>query len=148
MNYKNVEKALNKHLLTVVDESQLQTENDFRTPNSQNFIRSTLLPSQTQVWSIGTSGMVRVNGLFQIDVFTRTNTGTDEARDISDEIVKLFEQARTSASIGYEGIDVVIESAWTGPGSAFQNFYRIPVFVQWSSYQTNAQPNPQQNNGE
>lgn len=133
MNYSGIRDILNNQLLTVVESIDLQTENDLRTPQSRDFFRSTLLPSQTQTWSIGQTGQVRVNGLFQIDVFVKVNTGIQAIEEKVDTILSVYDPKAAALTDGTTYVH--IDNRWALTGSVLQNFFRVPIIIQWSSYQ-------------
>jgi hypothetical protein len=129
--YETIQTILDTQLLTVIKAEDLQTENTIRTSKTTNFVRSTLLPAQTQILTLGVGGIDRLNGLFQIDVFTKIGTGFTEGNNTADAIMNAFVKGANHTS---NNVIVTIDNKWRISSRTLQNFYVVPVFIQWSCY--------------
>jgi hypothetical protein len=129
--YETIQTILDTQLLTVIKAEDLQTENTIRTSKTIKFVRSTLLPAQTQILTLGVGGIDRLNGLFQIDVFTKTGTGFTEGNNTADAIMNAFVKGDNHTS---GNVVVFIDNKWRISARTLQNFYVVPIFIQWSCY--------------
>jgi hypothetical protein len=132
MNYSDIATALDTQLLTVVAEADLQQENERRTGATSDFIRSTLLPGQNEIASLGPNGYDRVRGLYQVDIFKQIGAGSGAALTQADLILAAFVKGNYLTS---NSIKVLIENKWLIPARNLQNFYQTSIIIQWSSYQ-------------
>lgn len=130
MSYSTIQTILDTQLQTVVT-ANLQLENTTRETKLIDFVRSTLLPSQTEIVTLGATGYDRLNGLYQIDVFVKLGSGANAANVQADAIMAAFTKGTYLTS---GTTNVLIENKWRIPARVLQNFYQIPVFVQWSFY--------------
>lgn len=131
MSYQSIQTILDTQLLTVISADELQLENVRRETAGTGFYRSTLLPSQTQIATLGVNGYDKLNGMYQIDVFVKIGTGATAANTKADTIMAAFIKGNYLSDVS---IDVLVENKWRLPARTLQNFYQIPVIVQWSVY--------------
>lgn len=132
MSYTTILQLLDTQLLTTTDLPTHYTENErVQLITDTPWCRSTLLPVETQELTIGSNGWVKVQGLYQIDLFYPNDAGYSTAAGIADNVITSFARG---LSLGTTTI-VKIEMSWRLPARSFQQFYQIPVSVRWASYQ-------------
>lgn len=107
-------------------------ENTKYTPvEGVGYLRPFLLPAEPRAATIGTQGVDRVSGLYQVDVAMPKDEGTGALMRKVDEIISQF--ARGS-SLTSNGVTLTIERSWPAPAIARDTFYVVPVSVSWFSY--------------
>lgn len=133
MKTTEIQAALDGRLLTTAGLPSLQTENT-RINASSNllaFARSTLLPAQSNVLSLGVGATRQMQGLYQVDIFVPSDSGTDTARLVADSVVDNF-------PIGLELVSgsttVKIDIASVMASYSINKYYCIPVRIQWNTY--------------
>lgn len=132
MSYKEIQQALDGQLTSILGLPEIVLENTrFKANSKTPFIRSTLLPSQSSVETIGTTGYNKVFGLYQIDIFYPLDGGYEEINDNADEIISNFQKG-TSFTITNSTLRINI--SWRNSGRKLENFYNVPVLVSWECY--------------
>jgi len=133
MNTRDIQDALDLQLQQVAGLPQLQLENT-RLNASSNltaFSRSTLLPAQSAVISIGPNAQKQMSGLYQVDIFAPSDTGTSTTRTYADLVVQQFPIGQRLLS---NGLEVIIEVASVMPAYTINKYYCIPIRIQWTTY--------------
>lgn len=132
MSYKEIQQELDGQLTSITGLPEVVLENTrFKAMSKTPFIRSTLLPSQSTVETIGTTGYNKVYGLYQIDIFYPLDGGYEEINDDADTIISNFTKG-TSFAITNGTLRINI--SWRNSGRKLENFYNIPVLVSWECY--------------
>ena len=133
MNYTTIQKALDTQLSIVAGIPTFTEENArFKPSATTPFTRSTLLPAQTVVESIGVHGIDRVNGLYQVDLYYPADQGYTTANTMADLVIAAFPKALQLTTT--DSIKVDVDVTWRLPARKVQNFYNVPVIVSWKSY--------------
>lgn len=132
MIYEKIEQLLVAQVQTVTNLPEWQKENvRYTTKNGQPFIRSTLLPAQPQIISLGVNGTTKHQGLFQIDCFSGQDIGSGVSVALADRIITAFNKGTT---LEIDGVQVLIELSYRQSAYQMASFYGVPVIVQWSCY--------------
>lgn len=131
MSYANIQTALNTHIQAIAGLPTLQLE------NTQNvgvtgvpFSRLTLLPARPTQLTVGVNGKDQLQGLAQLDLFYPLNTGTATGNGMADTVIATFTRGLTLTSAGTK---IHIQLVWRETGRRIEQFYQVPVMVQWSS---------------
>lgn len=131
MSYASVHSDLDDQLATVDDLPVLQVENSRATTTvTEPYCRSTLLPRQAVVQTVGTGCWTERAGLYQVDLCYPLNSGYDTALAMADDVVAAFPSGSRVGSIE-------IRAAWVEAGRGDQHFYMVPVLVEWAVYTQN-----------
>jgi len=133
MKTLDIQNSLDAHLKTLAELPLLQTENTRinASPNLNSFTRSTLLPAQSSVLAIGAGAPKQMTGLYQVDVFVPSDSGTATARGLADSIVDIFPAGLLLTS-GNSTVHIDIASVMAA--YTINKYYCIPVRVQWNTY--------------
>jgi hypothetical protein len=133
MSTLDIQTALDTHLTTLEGLPPFQLENKRfdASSNLPSFVRSTLLPANSNVISLGIGAWKELQGIYQVDVFYPLDSGTHEARILADKIVELF-------PIGdrYEQGDltVIVNIASVMAAYSINKYYCIPIRVEWGVF--------------
>lgn len=134
ISYTAIQTLLDTQLATISTLPTLYTENERSTAQTnKNFSRSTLIPAKTDVLTVGSAPLLRLKGLYQIDVFLPQGKGT-ASNSIADDVLNGFPAALQLTDGTYT---VQIESVERIAGSIFQQFYNVPVMVHWTCFVQN-----------
>ena len=132
MKFTEVQQLLDEQLLTVVGLPTLQTENTrFKVVTNVPWARSTLLPAETNIVTLGVTGYDELNGLYQVDLFYPSDSGFTAANTMADTVMGAFTKG---TQLTGTGINVEIDKSWRESGRTFDTFYNIPVLVSWRGY--------------
>lgn len=127
MSYTTIHSLLDTQLQTVVGLPTLQQENIRYEPKTGvAWTRSTLIPVESTRLS---TGFDLVQGLYQVDAFYPGDKGSTAASTMADLIIAEFPRALTLTS---GGVIVHIVKSYREVAQPFQQFYRIPVSIQWN----------------
>lgn len=88
-------------------------------------------PNQPSVSGLGNTGADEVDGFLQIDLYTERNSGTAEARNLTDTLRNTF-QAGTRFS--YDGQGVLIRSCGRNQGRVIDGYFMISITIYWRTY--------------
>lgn len=132
MKFTEIQELLDAELVTVPGLPTLQTENTrFKLVNGVPWCRSTLLPAETNIVTLGTTGYDELNGLLQVDLFFPGDTGYATASALADAVMAVFTKGK---QLPGATINVEIEKSWRLSARTFDTFYSIPVLVSWRGY--------------
>lgn len=133
MNTFDIQNALDTQLATITTLPPLQTENTrfLANTNVTAFTRATLLPAQSAVISLGVGAQRQLSGIYQVDVFVPSDSGTVQARLIADQIVSTFAVGTRLIS---GDTTVIIDVASVMGSYSVNKYYCLPVRVLWSTY--------------
>jgi hypothetical protein len=103
------------------------------TPNKPGaaFCRGTLLPAQTELPTFD-GKLQRRNGKFQIDVFTKSSSGYEDAYGLTDTIIAAFVPT-TDLTQGSTTVRVLNSYPIAVPNNT-PGYYRVSVIVEWESW--------------
>lgn len=138
MSYRIINDILDTQLATVVDIPPISKENepvirtgiDTDAVHKSSYIRTTLLPAETETVTIGLTGYDRFIGLYQIDIFMPEGDGAAGSNWIVDEIIKAFPK-RTL--ITTDNITVQILNYSKSPAILTTQLYMTPLLLEWQS---------------
>ena len=132
MSTTNVRSALVQRLVDLDLVPPIAYENvGFDLPSSRSWLRFSFSPVSTGPVTLGGGGDDEVVGLAQIDVFTPTNTGTQEAYSIAETVKNTFVVGNIFT---YGSTNVRIRSAHINVVGTIENQYQVTVTVNWSAY--------------
>jgi len=140
MSYFNeVQAALDKRAYSFATgngfTSQVAWENAPFTPTANTpWMRTTLLPAETEQSIIGTNGLNRIQGVYQIDLFYPANGGSGTARDKADSVISYFKRGTLAT---YSTTQAVVLKAYRNPAMNEEDWYHIPINIVWYSYVEN-----------
>lgn len=129
MSIEKVQAALDARLQALTGLPPIQLENTrYKSVTGQPFTRATLMPAQTSQVSVGVTGRDQLIGLYQIDVVIPSDTGVAPANILADQLVGHFYRG---LSLTQSGVTTHIKKTWRGAGYRVEQFYMVPVSVQW-----------------
>lgn len=127
---KNVQNALIQALYTAINgQYPIKLPNQpFTTPNGV-WLRFTYLPNQPAQIALGSSGLDRITGVFQIDVFAPKSSG----RNTSITIVDNLSSSAFKSGVRYTvtGGEVLIRSSGYGGDREESNWYQSIINVEF-----------------
>lgn len=132
MSIAAAQALLDAQLQTVASLPTLQLENTrLNTNYVDSFARSTILPAQSNVLTLGFNAMTEKQGLYQVDLFCSDDIGSQSAFALADLVVAAF-------PVGLQLTDgtttVVIRVASVMSAQSIDRYLNVPVQVQWSVY--------------
>lgn len=133
MIYAQIQTSLDAVLAAVAGIPAIQLENTLYNAKGRAltpFARTTLLPTQSTQRSVGVSGKNTYGGLFQIDLFYPLDKGKGTPNIMADAVIAAFNRRLITTPAG---VQLVIQTAWCEAGRADDQYYNLPVVVQWQS---------------
>lgn len=137
MSYKTVYDVLTTRLNTVSGLPRLQLENirvDLGSGTTA-WSRATLLPSTTNIETVGPNGYSELRGLLQIDLFYPADKGYASSFTMVDSILDKFIPGTILTS------DVIIQNSYmmssqnlSSMERSMTNYHMICLMVEWSLY--------------
>ena len=134
MSYDAIRAALETQLnaFAVAQELPVAFENgDYRPSEGEEFLQTFLLVGQPSAESIGTNGVERLNGLYQININSHRNVGSGVAFRRADEIAAEFP---AGAELAHDGVTVSVARSWPSPAILRGDWFVVPVSVSWFAY--------------
>ena len=146
-SFTQIQLALDTQLLTtsgvggagaaVIKENDPNFLTTAATSSAKTFVRSTLLPSPTDVSCLGADGYVRTNGLYAIDVIAPLDKGYAAPKALADDLLATFKRGTVLTLTNADTITVensymspnVTSGAWRQSG-----FYCVQVIVRWYGF--------------
>jgi hypothetical protein len=95
------------------------------------YLRPTHLPAPTVQAALGTSGLDRYQGVYQIDVFALSGTGRGSSEVQADLIADHFKRG---TDLSYSGIIVRTGDVSRGAGRSEENRFVISIFINYLAY--------------
>jgi hypothetical protein len=113
-------------------EKLIAYENVVFTPaDGVGWVRGTFAPIVSDRETAGDAGYSRIDGLYQVSVFWPIGKGTGEPRRLADAIIRNF---KSGTVLSEGGITLTIAAAWRGVGTSEDEWYHIPVTVEWYAH--------------
>lgn len=129
MSYAKIQTLLDTRLAATTGLPTLQLENTRNIAKTGvPFTRGTLLPARSTQISLGTVGKDLFEGLYQVDIFIPQDGGTATVNALVDAVLTQF--ARGTRLVN-GAVTVEIMNSWREVGSRIENFYSVPVTVEW-----------------
>lgn len=130
---KDLQSALNKALDDAFPSMDIAWENiNFKPEVGTGYLRVSLLPSETDVVTMGPQPFQEHKGIFQVDVFYPLAQGPGPAMGKAAEIQKVF---CPSAQFVYNTVTVQIDKSWPSSGRADQaGWWHVPVNIRYTCY--------------
>lgn len=127
--FNDIEAALVARAASLSGSPTIAYENDgISQAASTDYLRLTFLPGDTTQATMGDDGNDLYVGIFQIDVFKRRGTGRSTWPDT------IGDHFKRGTILSYNGTSVRIKSVSRIPGFDDNNFYIIPVSIEWEAY--------------
>lgn len=95
------------------------------------YLRPFMLPAEPKQATVGTSGVDRVAGIYQIDVSEPKDDGLGPVYRKVDEVIAEFSRG---LNLTNGAVTLTISRSWPGPAFSRDSFYVVPVSVSWYSY--------------
>lgn len=108
----------------------LQRENT-RNSAQSSWVRTTLLPAQPAVRSLGIQGSNQLTGLLQVDVMTPVDQGTDQSNTWADTIINACPKGLTLQD---GDVLIHIEMAWRFASNIDGKWRICPVMIRWRTH--------------
>lgn len=139
MSFENLHKALDDRLSTVASVPSIVKENEEASLTintstsgiSTPYIRTTVLPAESDLLSIGTTGYSKRHGLYQMSCFFPTGDGFDIPESLVDAIVAKFQRGLTLTE---DGTVVRVRQSWREAAVEEGHLYMVPVVVRWEVF--------------
>lgn len=105
---------------------------EFERPDSfASFASVSFVPNQPSVSGLGSTGADEIDGFLQIDLYTERNSGTAEARNLTDTLRNTFQAGERFT---YDGQDVLIRSCGRNQGRVIDGYFMISITIFWRAY--------------
>lgn len=95
------------------------------------YLRPFMLTAEPRQATVGTNGVDRVAGIYQIDVSEPKDAGKGAVMRKVDEVIAQFARGLNLTS---GAVTLTIMRSWPGPAFTRDGFYIVPVSVSWYSY--------------
>lgn len=132
--FNNISIALNQRLdaYATANSRDVAFENIKHEPTTGAlYLRPTVLPAETEVAGIGSSGKEHHQGFFQIDVFAPIDDPKATALNEADSIADYFTQELT---LTYNGISVRLREISLGAATRERAWFMVPVLINYYSF--------------
>jgi len=138
MSWQAIQTLLDTQVATVADLPTLITENMFTektitttlAAQKTAYTRTSLLPSETEPFTLGTAGEDRYQGLYQVSLFYPEGDLVEGSNVMADRIIAKY----TRSTLLTDGsVTVRIWRSWREIGIQSSFWYHLPVTVRWSS---------------
>jgi len=132
--FNDINIALNKRLqaYSTANSRPIAYENiEYKPVIGTMFLRATALPPNTEQAGLGTGGLERHEGIFQVDVFAPIDRSKATALAEADSIANYFQRGST---LTYNGVNVRLYTSNLGPGLRDGSWFILPVFIDYLSY--------------
>ena len=128
-----IQNLLDTRLQTISGLPTLELENTTIdvTSNKTAWVRSTLLPAESTLVTVGSTAIREFQGYYQVDCFYPTGNGSNAAHVLADTVVSTFPIGLT---LNNGAVTVYIQMASATVGYKVTKYYCVPVRIQWSCY--------------
>lgn len=121
-------------LTTVSSDKIVYVNKAFNPTQDEIFLQTFMLFSEPLQASLGTSGLQRFDGVFQINVYAPIDSGRTEINPILAELRELYKRGTTLTN---DDISVKCKSTWESSPLEGEGWYMVPVSVRWYAYTEN-----------
>lgn len=125
---KEVIQDVKDRIATVFSKDIVDLYESFEPTLRQEWIRISLIPSESNNITTGKDSIIEVNGLIQVDLFTPQNTNIN--LDIVEGIVNQLNAKRQLGSFQ-------IDRTWRGVDAPEPDWIRSPIFVRFRKFVPN-----------
>lgn len=136
--YANIRAALDKLLYDYAATVPISVawQNMPFTPGSDAYLEAMLLPAETDIVGMESTGSNDYIGIYQINVVCPKGTGTAESRTLVDGVLTALKRT-TSYTVNSQ--KVISQKAWASPAlDRDSSWYIIPISVEYRSFNANA----------
>lgn len=138
-NFSDIQQVFNVKLATLTGLPSWQRENLNLDPDEDEvYIKSKLLPAQTDFPNVGSSGFRVESGTFEIQVKAVRNTGWGVCADLVDDILDHFPRnlyLTSDPDSGEDEITVKVRKSYPLEGYFDSNGrYSIPIHIRYETY--------------
>lgn len=138
MSYRIIQNILDTQLSTVSNlplivkenEGLSRTSNDTTSVSKLPYLRTTMLPAETDTITVGLQGKDRFQGLYQVDSFAPEGDSHDGGNWITDEIIKAFPK---KTLLTQDGITLRIVNHWRETALSSTQLHIVPIIIQWEA---------------
>lgn len=131
IDYDKVRAALDARLDDFQSDNVAWENTIYKPREGIGFLRTFLLPAEPRQATVGTNGVDRVAGIYQVDVCEPKDDGNGAILRKVDLVVAQFARGLNLTS---GAVTLTIVRSWPGPAFNRDSFYCIPVSVSWYSY--------------
>ncbi len=139
MSYREIHNMLDTQLGTIANLPTIVKANEklSRTVDKNSsvakasYIRTELVPAETETISMGLTGHDNFQGIFLIDIYIPSGDGVDNANWIADSIIAAYPK-RTL--ITQNGITLRITNYTRGASVDSTNWFLVPMTIAWQSF--------------
>jgi hypothetical protein len=131
IDYNEVRAALDARLEAYQSDNIAFENTKFTPEEGVGYLRTFMLPAEPEQASVGSQGVDRVSGIYQIDVAEPKDNGNGAILRKVDAVIAQFARG---LSVTSNGVTVTVLRSWPGPAIARDAFYVIPVSVSWYTY--------------
>lgn len=127
--YNDIESTLKNAVKTVTTINQSDNEH-YKPQLLTPWVRTTFLPSETQNLTRGPNPMVRISGIYQIDVVTPAGTGY-----INTTVNQLLDYLYSNRMLSTPNNNTVrLINTWRSVSTQDDDWYITPVTVRWEYF--------------
>lgn len=131
INYDDIRATLDSHLAALQTDNVAWENSEYVPTEGVGYLRPFLLPMQPAQATVGTNGVDRIAGIYQVDVCEPKDQGSGGVLRKVDSIIAQF--ARGS-DISSNGVTLTVQRSWPGPALSRDAFYVVPVSIYWYTY--------------
>ncbi len=102
-------------------------ENNATQPTAAH-VRETFLPATSNAASLGTTGLNRIEGIYQVDVYSLYGGGVGATETTIQLVLAAFKRGDTLTN---ETTTVIIERAYRTTGMREGKWYHVPITIDW-----------------
>ena len=120
-------------LPTIINENDLGflQKDDENSPLTEKYMRTSIIPLETNDSSIGIGGCDQFNGLYNVEIFTPTGNGAEESDYWIDEIITQFPKDVLLT----DGLTHVHVTQYTAQaGQSFTGYYKCGILIQYTTF--------------
>lgn len=130
--FSDISSALDARLDTLANKPAIAWENRKYKPVADTpYLKPTNLPADVSQASLGTAGLDKHIGIYQVSIFVELLTGKKEGNNLADAIANHF--ARGSKLV-YDTAKLRIINVKIGQGRRDITHYHIPIDVNYETY--------------
>lgn len=132
ISYTDIENGLYDALAMMPGVPTIQNENERYDPVlGETYIRVINVPGVATGATLGVSGTDSITGLYSVNCFLRTGTGTGAINTLASEVVNHF---NSLDDIQVNDTCVRINSVWKTTSITETDWIQIPIQVSWTTY--------------
>ena len=127
-SFNDIQAALDTKLKTITGTPVAFPNVPYTPQAGKTYLRAFYLPAETVQAAMGSIGKDETNGIYQVDVVVPRGSGRPQ---LLDTVADLFKRGTV---LTYNGVSVRIRSVSLGPAILEDEWYFVPVSVNFQSY--------------